>query len=355
MAKMTKLEQLLQVISKKVVFIQTHNYPDQDALASAQGLKLLLEHFGIQAVICYKGEIDKYNTIKMIELLKLDITPADSIEFREDDETIFVDCQKGNSNVKTYCGKVIGCIDHHQLQDPSSYLFYDIRPNVGACATIIASYFLENNIPIDQLLATTLVYAIRMDTNLLSRSVSDLDLDIYCDLYKHSNRNIMHQLDSCTLKFKDLVTYHRAIEHLRIYHTVALIDLGTNCSEAIMGQISDFILTLREIDLVFAHSYRDNGVKYTVRSNRSDLDASEVVRQALENFGDGGGHNAMAAGFVPNVPNPNTAVTLSNIAEERVLEYVSDAMHWPREKRAKGKRIKNVQTIWNLIDGKRWI
>ena len=79
---MTKLEQLLQVISKKVVFIQTHNYPDQDALASAQGLKLLLEHFGIQAVICYKGEIDKYNTIKMIELLKLDITPVSYTHLR---------------------------------------------------------------------------------------------------------------------------------------------------------------------------------------------------------------------------------------------------------------------------------
>ena len=63
---MTKLSQLLECISKKVVFIQTHNYPDQDALASAQGLKILLEHFGKQAIICYKGQIDKYNTIKMI-------------------------------------------------------------------------------------------------------------------------------------------------------------------------------------------------------------------------------------------------------------------------------------------------
>ena len=55
---MTKLQELLQVISKKVVFIQTHNYPDQDALATAHGLKVLLEHFGKQAIVCYKGEIE---------------------------------------------------------------------------------------------------------------------------------------------------------------------------------------------------------------------------------------------------------------------------------------------------------
>ena len=43
---MTKLEKLLGVLKKKVVFIQTHNYPDQDALAAAHGLKVLLEHNG---------------------------------------------------------------------------------------------------------------------------------------------------------------------------------------------------------------------------------------------------------------------------------------------------------------------
>ena len=337
---MTKLQELLSVISKKVVFIQTHNYPDQDALATAQGLKILLEHFGKHAIVCYKGEIDKYNTIKMIELLRLDVTPADSIEFRSDDETILVDCQRGNSNVKAYTGKVIACIDHHAIQDTSSYLFHDIRPEYGACATIIAGYFKENNIPIDRLLATTLTYAIRMDTNSLSRSVTNTDLQVYSELYQQSDTQILNQLDSCTLKMQDLLVYYHAIENLRLYHSIALLDLGPDCSEALMGQISDFLLTLREVDVIVTHSYRDHGVKFTVRSSKKELDASEVVRAALHTIGDGGGHATMAAGFVSGVQSQSAALTIANIAEERTIKHVCNVMGWPENKRKKFRKLK---------------
>lgn len=344
---MSKLLDLLDVIKKKVVFIQTHNYPDQDALATAHGLKVLLEHFGKQPIICYKGEIDKYNTIKMIELLKIDILPADSIDFREDDEIILVDCQYGNTNVKGYSGKVVACIDHHELLSTSQYRFYDIRPEVGACATIIGSYFYEHNIPMDHLMATSLLYAIRMDTNSLSRSVSDLDLDIYCKLFKIADQHILHQLYSCTLKIQDLTAYHSAISNLRIYRSVALVSLDTECSEAIMGQISDFFLTLREVDVVVTHAYRDGGVKFNIRSSNHEIDACEVIRKALETFGDGGGHTTMAAGFVPNIPNINAATTIIDIAEDRAIEYVSKLLHWPKDKKGKFRKMKHLVSVWS--------
>lgn len=347
---MTKLEQLLEAISQKVVFIQTHNYPDQDALATAHGLKILLEHYGKQAIVFYKGEIDKYNTIKMIELLKLDILPADSIEFRDDDEIILVDCQYGNINVKGYSGKVIACIDHHQLKSANEYRFSDIRPDLGACSTIIAEYFFENNIPMDKLVATTLAYGIRMDTNMLSRCVSDLDLDFYCKLYKDSVKSILHQLDSCTLRIQDLVTYHNAIANVKIYHNIALVKLDPNSSESIMAQIADFFITLREVDLVFTHCYRDGGVKFNSRSSIEKIDACEVIRKALDTFGDGGGHNTMAAGFVKDVPNLNAATTICNIAEERVIDYMTELMPFPKEKKGKFRRIKHLVSVWSTSE-----
>ena len=343
---MTKLSQLLECISKKVVFIQTHNYPDQDALASAQGLKILLEHFGKQAIICYKGQIDKYNTIKMIELLHMDITPAESIEFRPDDETILVDCQHGNSNVKSYSGRVIACIDHHKIQDTTHYMFHDIRPDVGACATIIADYFYENGISMDPLMATTFSYAIKMDTNMLSRGISELDLQVYCKLFPLSDQSILRQLDSCNLKLKDLLNYHYAIENLRLYKNVALVDVGNNCSEAMLGQISDFILTLREVDFVLSHTFRDNGLKFSARSSSKYIDASMVIRHALSTFGDGGGHSTMAAGFIPNVANENVVSTIATIADERAIAYIGELLDWPKEKKIKSKKHKTLPTVW---------
>ena len=42
MENKTALDRLLAVITRPKVYIQTHNYPDQDALASAYGLQELL-------------------------------------------------------------------------------------------------------------------------------------------------------------------------------------------------------------------------------------------------------------------------------------------------------------------------
>ena len=43
---MQHLEHILECIHDKHIFIQTHNFPDPDAIASAYGLKVLLEKKG---------------------------------------------------------------------------------------------------------------------------------------------------------------------------------------------------------------------------------------------------------------------------------------------------------------------
>ena len=53
------------------VYIQTHNFPDPDAIASAFGLQELLKLRGIHATICYKGKIDRYSTDKLREILDI--------------------------------------------------------------------------------------------------------------------------------------------------------------------------------------------------------------------------------------------------------------------------------------------
>ena len=56
---MTKLDQLISKIKQKHVYIQMHNFPDPDAIASAFGLQELLKYRRIPATICYKGKIER--------------------------------------------------------------------------------------------------------------------------------------------------------------------------------------------------------------------------------------------------------------------------------------------------------
>ena len=111
---MTKFEELLKNIHHRHVYIQTHNFPDPDAIASGYALSKLLESRGITSTLCYSGRIDRHSTAKMIELAHIEIHNINDLpSVTDDDEVILVDSQKGNSNIINMTGEEIICIDHH--------------------------------------------------------------------------------------------------------------------------------------------------------------------------------------------------------------------------------------------------
>ena len=320
---MNKLEELLNVITKDHVYIQTHNYPDQDALASAFGLQSLLKEKGKDSTICYSGQIAKHNTLTMVELLNIDIFNSDEIRMKEKDDIILVDGQKGNINMKNFEGKEIACIDHHPVQEITGYDFCDIRSNMGACASIIAEYFIDNQIEISQDVATALSYGIKMDTANLSRRASHKDIDMFCHLYKLADMEQLRYFENTSLRKDDLIAYQDAMSNLKLYGRLGIAKIGDDCSEAIIGSISDFLLALTEIDCTLVYSHRVDGLKFSIRSETNKIDAGKVIKEALKGLGDGGGHSTMAAGFLPNVSTPHEIKEMAKLVEERVISLVT--------------------------------
>jgi nanoRNase/pAp phosphatase (c-di-AMP/oligoRNAs hydrolase) len=319
---MTKLDELINKISKEHVYIQMHNYPDQDALASALGLQGLLLDRKIKSKICYNGQIDKFNTLKMIELLHMDIYNVDEFTMNEDDEIILVDGQKGNVNMENFAGQEIACIDHHPVQEVDGYRFYDIRSQIGSCSSIITEYFIDNKIPITTDIATALIYGIKMDTANLTRRVTNLDVDMFCWLYKEADMDKLKKLENSSLRKEDLIAYQDAISNLKIYGRIGVAKIGDDCSEAIIGSISDFLLTLSEVDFTLVYSYRVGGLKFSVRSESNNVDAGKIIKEVLDGFGDGGGHATMAAGFIPNLTEEKEIKEMADIVEQRVFRLV---------------------------------
>ncbi len=321
---MTKLEELLKAITKEHVYIQTHNYPDQDALASAFGLQALLSSKGKCSTICYSGQIAKHNTLKMIELLHMDIYNSDEFDMKEGDDIILVDGQKGNINMQSFAGREIACIDHHPVQELTGYEFCDIRGQMGACASIIAEYFIDNGIEVPRDVATALSYGIKMDTGNLSRRVSDKDIDMFCYLYKRADIEQLRDFENSSLRRDDLKAYQDAISSLRLYGRLGIAKIGDDCSEAIIGSISDFLLALTEIDCTLVYSYRVGGLKFSIRSEASKIDAGKVIKEALKGLGDGGGHPSMAAGFLPGLTSEEEINSMAELVERRVIHLVTN-------------------------------
>lgn len=323
---MTKFEELLLNITHSHVYIQTHNFPDPDAIASGYGLQKLLAAKGIDSTLCYSGRIDRHNTAHMVSLTDIKIYNIDELSsLREDAEVILVDAQKGNSNIIDMTGNEIICIDHHPSDATSSkwedeYRFCDIRPDVGACASIIASYFFENEIPLDMITATLLCYGIRIDTKGLSRGMSKLDLDMFYNLFTLCDQDIIHTLEHSSLEFGDLRVYSAAIESIQVFDTISFANAGCNCPDALIASVSDFMLDLKEVDFSIVYSFKNDGVKLSVRSEASRYDAGAITSRALSGIGGGGGHASMAGGFIPY----SRLEPLDRADEEQISSIIHD-------------------------------
>ena len=61
-------QKLIDLLTGHKVYIQTHNFPDPDAIASAFGLQVFLKEHGIEAEICYDGKIERLSTRKMFDV-----------------------------------------------------------------------------------------------------------------------------------------------------------------------------------------------------------------------------------------------------------------------------------------------
>ncbi len=302
----TKLDTLVNILkdAPDEVFLQPHNVPDPDAIASCMGLQYLLAQKGIESKIVYDQEIEKANSLKMLELFKPPMIPArEAYTLGEEDWAVLVDSQKGNANITDLPTDEVAVIDHHEYKGSQGYRFEDIRPEVGSCSAIIAEYFFENKINVPQHIATALLYGIFMDTDNLTRGASSLDIDMFYLLYSMSDISMIAELRGNEISVKDLYLYADAFKTVEIYNEIGFLRL-TSSNDSLLGAASDIVISIAGVNVVVAYAIRDKGVKISTRSIIKNLKANNLVRYLVEGIGVGGGHDHMAGGFIPleNIP-----------------------------------------------------
>ncbi len=282
------------------IYIQTHNFPDPDAIGSAFGLQKLLEHFGINPILCYAGRIDKLSTSRMLEEFDITIYSYEDVkhDMKEMDPIICVDSQKNGGNIQDFVGDEIACIDHHPTFKEEKYLYSDIRIT-GSCATLIAQYYKEMDLTPSENVASALLYGLKMDTSQFARGVTDLDIAALRFLFPLHNKAKITRLEQNTMAFRDLKAYGAAIEHIQVYERFGYTLVPFACPDGLIATLADFILALDEVEVVVVISEREDGLKISVRSEIDNVHAGYLIRDALQGMGNGGGHASMAGGFIP--------------------------------------------------------
>ncbi len=297
----TRIETLASILRKAPgsVFIQPHDVPDPDAIASAFGLRQLLARRGVEATIVYGREYQKIDTRRMVELLGIELSrAADVASIDSEAWLVLVDGQKGNANIGDLHCREVASIDHHELRSDASYLYSDIRPELGSCSAMIAEYYFEAGETPPVSVATALTYGIFVDTDNLTRGVSDLDARMFHLLHAHVDPELIVQLRGSQLVLRDLAIYAEAFKTVDVYGRLGFLRLA-DADDSLIGAATDILLSLDEVDVALAFSSRLDGIKLSVRSHDKTLRADDLARGVVEGLGYGGGHAHMAGGFIP--------------------------------------------------------
>ncbi len=301
-------ENLINLIQEQDgrVFIQTHNFPDPDAVCAAYGLKELLEHRGIHTEIIYDGELQRDSLIRMIALLQIPLYHWKQYTLTESDRIIIVDGCKGNSNVEDLTGREIAVIDHHKSKTTEDVLLADIRPEYGSCSTIISEYYREQNLEPSGSAASAMLIGLARDTDLYTRGMTEMDLDAFQHLFRYADKNVVNDILRNNIQLSDLKYFQSVIQEIRYHKGIAFCYLPDGCAQNLLGILGDFILSVNEVHFVCLFARNKDMINISFRNNWPDRHATRILKQFLQDKGRGGGHKEMAGGqmFENTTPDP---------------------------------------------------
>ncbi len=283
---------------KGPVFVQTHNFPDHDSIASAYGMQNLMAAFGIPSRIIYDGSVQRESLNGLIKRLGMETFEASGVPMTETDTIVIVDGCKGNKNVTDLPGREVAVIDHHEVASPDGVTYADIRPGYGACSTIVCEYFRELGIEMTKNVATALLVGLEVDTALMTRGVELQDLEAYSYLYVRADTQYISSHLRNSIQVKDFDFYRKALDRVRIDGSVLFCYFDDGCNQNLMGVLGDFFLTASEIDMVCLCAKNSGVINFSMRSEKKEWNAAAIMQRLLSGIGFGGGHADMAGGII---------------------------------------------------------
>jgi len=298
------LNRLQEALSPGPVLILAHHNPDPDALAAGAGLAYLLEYmWGLATHKVFSGLVARAENIAMLQHL----TPGWSritafSEVAEYSHIALVDTQPGaGNNILPASIAPNAVFDHHQPMrhqvDAVPYL--DLRPEVGAAATLIYQYLEIANLTLPPRLATALFYGIKTDTRGLSRGASIGDKVAYVNLLADVDHDALLQVEYARRPKEFFKSLMKGLAATQVYGSAVIAILGNMDRSDFAAELADQLIVLEEVRGVLCIGRYEEVLQLSVRTTPLGEDSGLLIQQVVRDLGRGGGHGVMAGGQVP--------------------------------------------------------
>ncbi len=280
--------------------------PDPDSLSSAWALKKLLAGKVQSTRIAHIGEIVRLENKAMIQILKIRTERFDKVEKGSFSKLALVDGQPDQFDRYALPPANI-VIDHHPAVTPFEADYSDVRPKIGATATILTEYLYQAKITIPRPLATALCFGIKTDTNGLTRSTSRKDVNAYSYLLPLANVRHLRQIEDERIAKSDLDLIGRAVSKIQMRRKFLYCFLDGPVPPDSLVILADTFIGVEGVSVAaVASTYRSKAV-VILRGNGPRVDVGRIARSGFADLGSAGGHRVAARAEIRFADLPETA------------------------------------------------
>lgn len=281
----------------------SHVHPDPDSLGSMVGLAHLVETcLGKATRITRDGLIFRAENRAMVDLLDIELTPIEDVEWDPENAVVMVDSQPKTGR-HSFNGEVhlFGVIDHHQTPgDLDNIPFLDIRRSLGATCSLVTRYLMEQELDLPERVATCLYYGIESELSGYPREAAPLDDSALQFLYPLADKDLLAQIRNAPLPEAFYEALLQALQSSFTYDRLLISWINDMANPELASQVVDFMVRYEGIDWAICAGIHEDQLILSVRTTLPRAQAGEMLRQVVVKMGGkAGGHDRRAGGFIP--------------------------------------------------------
>ncbi|MBS3787755.1 DHH family phosphoesterase [Candidatus Bipolaricaulota bacterium] len=294
------------------VSITAFGNPDPDAIASAFALGKVFDHYGLDFGYLFESQINRPENQLLVNYLGMSIDLLGQQGFDGYEQVALIDCnpdrvsEEWRKNLRSELDKKLFSVqDHHPVAEDkleklkTGSAFIDIRPELGACSTILAECISESELEFDGPTATGLFYGLHSDTNGLLRSFTTYDVEQLRNYVEYIDMEALKDIVGGLMTSETFKVIHRVTDEdfCEVRGTYKFANAGTLTSKtsSAIPQVADFLLKEEGIEgIVVAGIDLDNNIVLgSVRYSGSRYTAEQIAAKIAKGVGSGGGHVEM--------------------------------------------------------------
>lgn len=274
---------------------------DPDAVASAVAVKRLLWRKVAQVTVASVNQVKRPDNLQLLVYLRLKMVPLSSVDVCNYTRLVMVDSQPYHSP-QTRPLRFDAIIDHHPpsmiCQDPPP-AFVDIRPDLGATATMMSGYLKAARIIPNRQLATALFYAIKTDTQNFVRQGQLEDMRFFRWLYPHIQPDLLSSIERAPIAKSSFKAVVAGLSGVVFDKNMARTFLCQADHADTLVIVADLLMKIDGVNRSLAAGICDRKLVIIMRSVGIRQDVGKLVKAAFDEFGSAGGHRSMARAEIP--------------------------------------------------------